>query len=83
MKNRKKAFTIVEIVVAATILVVLTSIGFYSYTKNISHAKDSTRKSDLLLLSSQLSLQKKKKGAYPHPDQNFLIKNGTFEVARQ
>lgn len=83
MNKNTRAFTLVELVVAATILVILTSIGFYSYTKNISSARDSARKTDISALSSQLSLYKKQRWAYPHPDSSFNITNKTLIVAKQ
>jgi len=61
MKINSQGFTLVELVVAATILVILTSIGFYSYTKNISDARDSSRIANLSALSSQLSLYKQQR----------------------
>lgn len=83
MNNKNKAFTLVELVVAATILVILTAIGFYSYTSNISSARDSARQTDFSALSSQLSLYKKQRGAYPFPENNFSITNQSWIVAKQ
>jgi prepilin-type N-terminal cleavage/methylation domain-containing protein len=57
----KSGFTLIEIVVSATILVILTSIGFYSYTKNIADARDSARVTDISALESQLSLYKRER----------------------
>jgi type II secretory pathway pseudopilin PulG len=74
-KKQTAAFTLIEIVVSATILVILTSIGFYSYTKNISSARDSARLTDLSALESQLSLYKRERGAYPFPGDYFNILN--------
>jgi len=79
----REAFTLVEIVVSATILVILTSIGFYSYTRNISDARDSARITDLSSLESQLSLYKKKRGAFPFPWGYFNITNRWNVVAHQ
>lgn len=74
-KYQKWAFTLIEIVVSATILVILTSIGFYSYTKNISGARDSARVTDISALQSQLSLYKRERWAYPFPGNYFNITN--------
>ena len=75
-----KAFTLVEIVVTATILVILTSIGFYSYTQNISDARDSARITDIIALSAQLSLYKTERWAYPFPWDRFNLLNGSIIV---
>jgi len=50
IKNHLAAFTLVEIVVTTTILVILTSIWFYSYSKSISDARDSARIADISTL---------------------------------
>jgi len=81
--NTPWAFTLIEIVVSATILVILTSIWFYSYTKSISDARDSARITDISALWSQLSLYKRERWAYPFPWDRFNINNGTATVAFQ
>lgn len=78
-----KAFTLIELVVAATILVVLTAIGFYTYTQNISDARDGSRKTDLAALWSQMNLYKKQKWSYPLPGDAFEIHNRWYTVAYQ
>ena len=82
-KHQKWAFTLIEIVVSATILVILTSIGFYSYTKNIGDARDSARVTDISALQSQLSLYKRERWAYPFPGDYFNIMNRWETVALQ
>jgi prepilin-type N-terminal cleavage/methylation domain-containing protein len=68
MKTKKtSAFTLVELIVTATILVILTAVGFYSYSQNLVDARDSLRKSDIANLKSNLKLYKQKRGAYPLP----------------
>ncbi len=76
-------FTIVELVVAMTILVVLTGMWFYSYTQNIVDARDSVRISDIASVSSQLKLYKKSRWAYPLPGNSFNILNRWRIVATQ
>lgn len=76
-------FTIVELVVAMTILLVLTGMWFYSYTQNVVDARDSVRISDMASVNSQLKLYKKSRWAYPLPGNNFNINNGSRLVAIQ
>lgn len=86
MQNYNKisrGFTLVEIVVTTTILVILTSIWFYSYTKSIWDARDSARITDISALWSQLSLYKRERGAYPFPGDRFNLLNGSVVVAYQ
>lgn len=83
MKQNKYAFTLVELIVTITILVLLTSIGFYSYVQNLSDARDGVRKSDISTLSAQLSSYKKERGAYPLPWNSFEIQNRGATIALQ
>jgi len=83
MKYTPSAFTLIELVVAATILVVITSIGFYSYTQNISDARDGTRNTDLAALDSQLKLYNSQRWKYPLPGEYFEIHNRSEAVAYQ
>ncbi|USN59260.1 MAG: type II secretion system protein [Candidatus Peribacteria bacterium] len=61
MNQRKKAFTITELLVSVTILIILTTLGFYTYTENLVDARDSERTSDLAKISAALDLYKQKK----------------------
>lgn len=71
-----QAFTLVELIVAASILAILTTIGFYSYTSNISSARDSVRQTDISKISSELKLYKRQRWAYPLPWDFFELRNG-------
>lgn len=82
-KSIWKWFTLIEIVVAATILVIISSIGFYSYVQNISDARDGVRKTDLAILHSQLKLYKKQRGAYPRPWDSFQLTNHWADIVQQ
>jgi len=57
----RKAFTLVELIVSTTILAILTTIGFSTYTQYIGDARDGVRKTDLATLNSQLNLYKKQR----------------------
>jgi len=82
-ENKNGGFTLVELVVTATILVILTAVGFYSYSKNIVDTRDSVRVSDLADLKSKLKLYKQTRGAVPLPDENFNILNNGVVVATE
>lgn len=80
---KKLGFTLIELVVAATIIVLLASIWFYSYTKNIADARDWARKTDIAALSSQLKLYKRQRWAYTFPWSYYEIHNRWQVVAYQ
>lgn len=78
-----RAFTLVELIVTATILVILTGVGFYSYTQNIVDTRDSVRSSDLADLTAKVKLYKQTRGAVPVPAESFDILNRSTIVAKQ
>lgn len=53
------AFTLVELIVVISILVILSTIGFMSYSSYIGGANDLKRLSDITLIKSQLEIYKK------------------------
>ncbi|MDR2411484.1 MAG: prepilin-type N-terminal cleavage/methylation domain-containing protein [Candidatus Peribacteria bacterium] len=63
----KKAFSLVELIVSITILVILSSISFISYNSYLTKARDTQRKSDISYVSSALKSYKQQKGSYPNP----------------
>lgn len=79
----KNWFTLVELIVTATILVILTAVWFYTYSQNLVDARDSLRKSDIADMESRLKLYKQKRWAYPTPGNSFEITNQWIVVAKQ
>ncbi len=79
-RNSSPGFTLVELIVAASILAILTTIGFYSYTWNIASARDSVRQTHISKISSELKLYKRQRWAYPVPWDNFELRNGSTAV---
>jgi hypothetical protein len=53
--KKNTAFTLVELVIAVTILVILTAIWFISYSSYTSNARDTQRISDIALITSKLN----------------------------
>lgn len=83
MKQISTWFTFIELIVATTILVILTTLGFYSYSEYLIEARDTQRVADFASVGASLKLYKQKRGAYPLPGNSFTILNGTTEVAKQ
>ncbi|MCP4523433.1 MAG: prepilin-type N-terminal cleavage/methylation domain-containing protein [Candidatus Gracilibacteria bacterium] len=65
MKVSKQGFTLVELIVVATILVILAVIGFASYSDSIPDARDAERKSAITQLKSSLMRYKQERAVYP------------------
>jgi len=75
MQKNKKAFTLVELIVSTTIVIILATIGFYTYSKHNLTARDTKRKMDLTEIQTSLKLYQKEKGIYPFPGNYFTLTN--------
>ena len=84
-KNKKNiwGFTLIELVVSMTILVILTGVWFYSYVQNVVDARDSVRISDTANIWAQLKIYKRNRWAYPTPGSNFSLQSGSKVLATQ
>lgn len=83
--NNKYWFTFVELIVVVTILWILSTLGFISYTSSLWDARDGTRASDIAAVSSTLKQYKQSRWNYPipSPGNNFNIMVGSATWATQ
>jgi prepilin-type N-terminal cleavage/methylation domain-containing protein len=68
-----KGFTLVELIVVITILVILGTIGFVSIQGFSTNARDSVRVSDIGSIMKSIELSNIKTGSYPPPDSSFAV----------
>lgn len=61
----RQGFTLLEVLVSATIIVVLTSIGLVSYSSVNKKSRDVKRRGDLEQIRSALEIYRSDNGAYP------------------
>lgn len=66
--QRQQGFTMIELLVVATIIVVLTTIGLVSYSQALQNGRNAKRKSDLEVLRQGLVLFRADNGYYPNTD---------------
>jgi len=78
-----KAFSFTELIVVVTILAILSTIGFVSFSSYIESSRDTKRQSDISSIESALKLYKQKKWSYPIPWDSFNITNSGVLVAKQ
>ncbi|OGJ38330.1 MAG: hypothetical protein A2383_03675 [Candidatus Pacebacteria bacterium RIFOXYB1_FULL_39_46] len=64
-------FTMIELLVVATIMIVLTTIGLISYRSAIQNSRNAKRKTDLQITRQALVLYRSDNGCYP-ADNTFL-----------
>lgn len=62
-----RGFTLIEVLVAATIVALLSTIGLSGYQAITRSGRDALRKSDLEQLRSALEMYKSENGSYPAP----------------
>lgn len=75
MKQQRKAFTLVELVVVITILITLSTIGFLTYTSQLLYSRNAVRISDMGNIKMALKSHKTKNGWYPIPGHTFDVTN--------
>ena len=82
-KSRLNAFTFVELIVAATIIVILSAVWFSAYVTYIADSRDTQRKSDIAQVTSALKIYKQKRWYYAIPWNYFTITYSGSWVAYQ
>lgn len=63
--NSQKGFSLVELLVAATIIGLLAATGMVSYTSANRNARDAKRKTDLEQVRAAIELYRTEEGCYP------------------
>lgn len=76
----KNGFTLIEILVASTIIAVLSVIGVASYTSINKRSRDAKRKSDLEQVRSALEMYRTDTGSYPGSSTGFALITGLESV---
>ena len=71
----KKAFTLVELIIVISILIILTTISIVSYDKTLTDARNSARITDMSNMKVSLKNHKLKNGSYPKPGNSFVFTN--------
>jgi general secretion pathway protein G len=62
--KRKQGFTLIEVLVAATIIAILTAVGMVSYTNINKRSRDTKRRSDMEQIRSALEMYRADNGSY-------------------
>ncbi|MBD3279720.1 MAG: prepilin-type N-terminal cleavage/methylation domain-containing protein [Candidatus Pacebacteria bacterium] len=78
---KKTGFSLIELLVVATIIVVITAIGMVSYVKAGQTSRNGKRKADLESVRQALVLYRSDEGSYPNSSNytnvaNTLVSNG-------
>ena len=72
----KKGFTLIEIMVAISIIAILSLIGLINYQNVVKSGRDAKRQSDLRALQSTLEQYRSDQGYYPDDNFNTILANG-------
>jgi len=68
MNLKKTGYTLIEILVAISIIAVLTAVGVTSFTSVNKKSRDAKRKSDIEQIRSALEMYRADNGSYPATD---------------
>jgi prepilin-type N-terminal cleavage/methylation domain-containing protein len=63
--KRKNGFSMIELLVVTTIIIILTTIGLVSYTAANRNARNGKRKADMEMVRQALVLYRTDNGSYP------------------
>ena len=74
----KKGFTLIELMIAISIVAILATIGIISYQKTQSIGRDHRRKQDLKAMQVALELYFQKNGMYP-PGSNGSCTDAAYQ----
>ncbi|MCM3880653.1 MAG: type II secretion system GspH family protein [Vicinamibacterales bacterium] len=75
MTGRERGFTLIEMLIVITLIVVLAGIGLATYSTSVRRAKEATLKEDLFRLNDALDQYNADKGNWP-PDMSALVTAG-------
>lgn len=78
MKNKKSWFSLIELLVVITVLIILGAIAYFSFHKYTTHTRDSVRITDIKTLKTSLELYHIQTWRFPKPDKS---KNITFNFS--
>lgn len=77
----RKGFTLIEVLVAATIIAILISIGVVSYASVNKRSRDAKRKSDIEQLRSALEMYRADNDSYPNVGGGSWVDASDLEAA--
>ena len=78
--NKKKGFTLIELIVTVTIIAILTVVGVVSYSGTSKKARDNRRMADLEKIRVALELYRQGTGSTYPGDWDLLVDNGYIQT---
>jgi general secretion pathway protein G len=73
--GRQRGFTLIEVLIVITLIVVLAAIGLATYSTSVRRAKEATLREDLFRLNDAIDQYHADKGNYP-TDISALVSGG-------
>lgn len=65
-QSNQAGFSLIELLVVATLIIILTTIGLVSYNKSLLNSRNAKRKTDLETIRQALVMHKLDNGRYPN-----------------
>ena len=80
MLKRKKAFTLVELLVVLAIIAVLATLSVVNFQNAIRKSRDAKQKSDIVSVQQALVMYRSEKGSYPDVAYYVNLNDSTYLV---
>ncbi len=80
VKKQYKAFTLVELIVSITILAILGTLSFISYSRFTQNVRDSVRQADTHSINTSLALYEINNNTYPAPTDGHTVAYGSYPL---
>lgn len=77
-RSHSAGFSMIELLVVATLIIILTTIGLVSYSKSLLNSRNAKRKTDLETMRQALVMYKLDNGRYP--DRTVKIAGGDNDL---
>lgn len=80
-QTNQAGFSLIELLVVATLIIILTTIGLVSYNKSLLNSRNAKRKTDLETIRQALVMYKLDNGRYPNKNTQIAGGDDDLEIS--
>ena len=82
MRNKQRGFTLIEVLIVVTLVVILASVGLATYTNSVRRAREATLKEDLFRMRDAIDQYYADKTKYPQSLQDLVTDGYLREIPK-